>query len=204
MTQFFYNLSKWRKLVEGEVLHYSNPMPRTVRLEVNSPERTRLMVSEPRTGEFDFLAVVDGRDCIEFSADGPFDLTIDEGELFLYTIDSTDWSVEAAGFESFTKIVERRTRNPELEYMMEMTYRNMEKRFAQQQRELEQQFERRLARRDARAAAAAASEEKPDKSGGTGDGGKAGSKQREAIGDAPDLGAEVVGAPDEPAKPKAK
>jgi len=153
--QRMFNLAKWRTITEGEMIAFATERPRQVRLEVNSPDRVRLFVQEG-TNEPAFLARVEGRDTIEFSADGPFELTVTGGDCAFYTADGDDWSVAPVEDTTFTKIVERRMRNPELEYMMAMSHRNMEVRLEQQAIEMERRFERSLALRDAERAAAPA------------------------------------------------
>ena len=136
------NLDKWTRLSTKDSIRFSNTMPRTVRLQVNSPDVARLWV-EPHTdegsGELQFLARVVGLDVIEFSAPGAFSLFAEGEDVFIYTADGADVSLVNEAPESFTKIVERRRRNPELEYMMAIQNRNMEKRLAEL---AEEQFRR--------------------------------------------------------------
>lgn len=199
MTQFLYNLKKWKRFTEGEVLHYSNPNPRTVRLEINAADTVRLFIADPPGADAEFMAVVYGRDTIEFSADGPFDIVLDGGDCMLYTNDSTDWQVDTVDFQSFTRVVERRVRNPEQELMMFMAHQNMERRLAAQADELAEQFERRLAKRDAENAAALAKAER-DKGASNKDGADNGGAKRQNVGNAPKLEGD---GPDD-SKPKAK
>lgn len=149
--QRIFNLDKWRTILEGEFIEFLSDRPRTVRLEVNARDRVRLFVQQ-EGGEPAFLAIVEGRDTVEFSANGAFDLYVEGGECAVYTADGDDWSVAEVDAVTFTKIVERRIRNPELELMMAITRQNMETRLAAQSAEMERRFEATLARRDAASA----------------------------------------------------
>lgn len=142
--QRMFNLSKWRVVTEGEMIRFESSHPRTVRLEVNSPDRAKLLLHEEERDPC-FLAVVNGRDAIEFSADGTFEITVTGSDVYFYTAEGDDWSVEPVDGRTFTRIVERRSRNPEMELMMHMAMTNMERRLDQQAAELERRFERRAA-----------------------------------------------------------
>lgn len=147
--QKVYNLSKWIELPHGARLQFTTDRPRTVRFEVNAPREVALYVADDvrpeGDGECRFLALVKGRDTIEFSADGAFSLVTagDEHEpIMVFTADGDDVALELAAPESFTKIVERRRRNPELEYMVSVMERNMHARLQQQAAEFERRFQR--------------------------------------------------------------
>jgi len=144
--QRMYNLDKWSTLSGGDGLVFVNPKPRTVRLEVKSIEKSPLFVVEPDTGLVHFLALVEGRDTLEFSSNGAFQLTTQEGHVVdVYTADGDDVSMKVVDPQSFTKVVERRARNPELEIIASTMMRNMERRFEQQAYELEAMYARRAA-----------------------------------------------------------
>lgn len=145
--QRMFNLSKWQRIAEGELVSFCGERPRTVRLEVNAPERVKLYVTEGKA-EPVFLAAVEGRDTVEFSSDGAFDLYVVGGEISVFTAEGQDWTVQSVSNATFTKIVERRIRNPELEYMMAVTYANMEKRLAAQSAELDRRLQARIAGTD--------------------------------------------------------
>jgi hypothetical protein len=135
-------------VAEGQVLTFENPEPRRVRLEVNSSAETALFYC-PADGEVQFLALVHGRDTLEFYVDGAFAVTVesDSNPVNIYTSDGDDISIEIPDAVILTKIAERRRRNPEMEQMALLMQRNMDRRIAQQHAE----FERLLAARDARA-----------------------------------------------------
>lgn len=142
--QRMFNLDKWERLKEGEGLEFSNPRPRNVRLEVNAPVRTALYVVDPE-GEVHFLALVEGRDTVEWGSSGAFQLTVEGADVMVYTADGADIAQRVIAPVIFTKIAERRRRNPELEYIAHQMQLNMERRLEQQAGELEQLFIRRAA-----------------------------------------------------------
>lgn len=153
MTIQLMDLRKWFHLDQGEVAEFHKENARTVRIDINTPVSTLLYIKQKGDKEEQFLAVVYGRDRIEFSVDGPFDLWSDTGELWFYTVDGADFTVSVVDHASFTRIVERRVRNPELEFMMHTMYQNMERRLAATADELKEQYERRERQRSAAAAA---------------------------------------------------
>lgn len=161
------NVDKWFILESGKTLNFENPLPRKVRLEVNAEGDARLYYVDGN-GETTFLALVRGRDVIEFYNHGEFGVMADGVDVWLYTIDGEDVSFEIPEAETFTKLVERRTRNPEVEMMQYMMKQNMQAMLDAQRSEMEQL----LNRRDAAARAAA---EKPAPSGD----GEAAGKQSE-------------------------
>lgn len=141
--QKFYELSKWQKLVAGEVATFASTAVRRVRLEVNSPGHAEMSIEQ---GKAAFVFHVFGRDVVEFVAEGAFALYASE-DVWIYTADGKDWSVAPVDDTTFTRIVERRERNPQLEYMMAIANQNMERRLAEQARS----YDALLAARDARA-----------------------------------------------------
>lgn len=140
--QRMFNLTKWRWMTDGEVMTFAGSGARLVKLEVNSPDKCRLFITHG--GKTEFLAQVEGRDTIEFSIEGPFEVVAIGGELAFYTADGADWSVEPVDDQTFTRIVERKMRNPELELMMALANRNMEKRLEAAQRETERRLLQRI------------------------------------------------------------
>lgn len=143
--QKLYELSKWSRVEAGEVITFPGENVRRVRLEVSAPLRTILtLASAGKTVE----TVVFGREVIELTAEGPLEVTSMEG-LFWYSADGKDWSVAPVDDTTFTQIVERRIRNPEMEYMMYLQQVNMEKRLAAQAADYERLLKASTDRRDA-------------------------------------------------------
>lgn len=141
--QRLFNLSKWTELRDGEALPFKGARPRTVRLELNAPDEVSLYSVE--NGEPIFLALVRGRDVVEFAPDGEFALAVEGGTVFVYTADGQDVHSIAPDPVIFTKIAERRRRDPAMELMMYEMNRNIEKRLQAQHAD----FERIIAAREA-------------------------------------------------------
>ncbi|MGB3645285.1 MAG: hypothetical protein WBA15_12475 [Mesorhizobium sp.] len=134
------SLSRWRALEAGSVLTLpGGKVERRIRLQVNSPGRAALYVVGDG-GEMSFLAAPDGRDVVEFSAAGDVRLTTTAQDVFCHVaeLEPTSFVVEDA--ETYTKVMQRRSRNPELEQMMFLMNLNMDRRLAAQAA----QFEERL------------------------------------------------------------
>lgn len=154
--QRIFNVDKWTFIEIGQVLEFPLERPRLVRLEVNAPDVALLYVLDA-AGSAKFLARVSGRDTVEFVSPGAFSLSVTDGACAVYTVDGTVGHRTVEAPQSFTTIVERRKRNPELDAMMRMMNHNIERRLAQQAGELQAQFERRAKDAEARKAAIAAS-----------------------------------------------
>lgn len=184
--QKLWNLDKWATVAVGEVITFTSDHVRTVRLEVNAQGTAELYVELPEQDDAIFLALVTGRDVIEWSQDGPFNLIVDGAPVRIYTADGQDWSVDPVDDATFTKVVERRARNVELETMMFTAMQNIERR----QNLMAEENERRLLglidQANARAEAASA-ETVRVKAESAADGGNSGAKpEKAADGGAPD------------------
>lgn len=142
--QRLHNINKWRHLVEGNAYSFANTRKRNVRLEVNAPLEVCLTVIDDQ-GESFFLALVKGRDTVEFVSTGKIAIAVEGGDIWLYTEDSDDISSVVIDPVKFTRIAERRQRNPELEFIAAQMNRNMQRNLEKQAFEIEQRFARRLA-----------------------------------------------------------
>lgn len=129
------NLDKWQHLVGGEMISFSNPNPRMVRIEVNAPFETRLYVTQD-AGEPVFLALVTGLNGVSFGVNGAFTLYGD-GDFSVYSAEMESVAFHVLDPVIFTEIANRRARNPELEYVTQKMQENMERRLAQVSRGFE-------------------------------------------------------------------
>ena len=145
------NVDKWFVLEQGKTLNFENVAPRKIRLDVNAEAAARLYYVDTE-GQITFLAAVQGRDVVEFYNHGEFGVTAEGADVWLYTIDGEDISFSIPEAETFTKLVERRTRNPEVEMMQYMMKANMQAMMDAQRGEMA----RLLDQRDAAARASAA------------------------------------------------
>lgn len=144
--QRIYNVENWVVIEPGQVLEYPSERPRLVRLEVNSSGESQLYMLNAANEAF-FLALVKGRDTIEFVSSGKFSLSVAGTECSVYTVDGSNIAHTVEAPVSFTRIVERRRRNPELEYIAAQMQANMARMLAQQSEEREKVYERREAAR---------------------------------------------------------
>lgn len=133
------NLSRWVVLDEGQRVDFPNPKPRVVRLDVNAPSAACLYIFTDPNGEESadplFLARVEGRDLVEFHSEGAFGLTVEGGSVNLYTVDGDDPSFRLVEPQAFVKVIERRRRNPEVEFIMHKMQQNLDRRMEQQAHE---------------------------------------------------------------------
>lgn len=143
--QTIYNLDKWFRLDEGAKLLMKGGRARKVVLEVNSPAEAALYVDVAGVDPI-FLALVKGRDKVEFYAPGQedFHLMVEGCSVFLYTVDGIDISAVSDGSESFVRIIERKPRNRELELMQYEMRANMQRMLDKQAGEYARLIESRL------------------------------------------------------------
>lgn len=170
--QKIYNVENWVVIEPGQVLEYPADRPRLVRLEVNAAAESQLYMLNASNEAF-FLALVKGRDTIEFVSSGKFSLSVAENACSVYTVDGSNISHTVEAPVSFTRIVERRRRNPELEIIAAQMAANMNRIIEQQANEREAEYARRdrarqhQAAREAQAARLAGSVEKEPEQAGT-------------------------------------
>lgn len=207
-----HNLSKWRFLREGEGINFDNPRRRLVSLEVNCPDRVAFYVVQDleqiernpelledvelgrgRQGDpveevkggrgVVFIGTALGRDRFEFNVDGAFELVVHGGNAYVYSADSQEIAAHIVAPIVFTRIANRRQRNPHLE-MIEYQMRLNQARF---QQELREEADRRMRDLEGRYAAQRGERTAPD---GTGQNrpGAAGDDSQ-----APDGGAGAIG-----------
>lgn len=123
---------------DGLVLE-GGEFPREVRLEVNCDQPCHLAVRVP-DGDSRFLAVVEGRETVVFTIEEPCILWSScDGELRWWTVELEAASI-VSDAETYTKIAERRTRNPELERVARKMQENAERRMAALMREMDAKF----------------------------------------------------------------
>lgn len=135
MVQRLFDLTKWTTVEDGQVYWLNGAKVREVRLEINAPDIARLWI-EAEGSERRFLALVEGRDAIEFVARGPVGLSIEGGPIEVYTIDGEDISVRAEDAVSHTKVMQRQRRSPEFDKVAAELRFNMERRLARQADEI--------------------------------------------------------------------
>lgn len=156
-----FNLRKWATLTEGSALSYAAARPRVVKFEVNAPGEVMLHLRYPDgafqqvpnenglgtqvveiipPGAMYFLATVKGRETLETFVDANFELVGEGGTCFLYTADGDDVSSVVLDPVIFTKIAERRARNPEIEAIERRMYLNQQLRLDQQMADMERRY----------------------------------------------------------------
>lgn len=155
--QRMFNLRKWTTLAEGAGLSFKSMRARVVKLDVNSETEVSLYIQYPdgvftydidgtvveevvAPGSTYFLALVKGRDTLETFVDGKFDLLVQGGNLAVYTADGDDVHATVVDPVIFTRIAERKARNPELEAIERRMYLNQERRLASQMADMDRRY----------------------------------------------------------------
>jgi hypothetical protein len=139
MTIKLNSLARWQMLAPGgaiELAHTSDS-GRRVRLHVNCAAPTTFYV-EDADGPRLLAAVPAGLETIEFSAAGNFAVFAGEGsgEVHYQTAEGEPTFARVVDPVIFTKLAQRRHRNPEIEEVMMRMQANMERRFALQANEI--------------------------------------------------------------------
>lgn len=162
MTIRVHNVTKWIHLPEGNALTFPQDKPRTVILEVNCPQETAFYIRQDREavesdperiadkeagrrrsfefsededaeGILTFIGLVTGRERIEFGVSGPFELLAEGGGCYVYTADGLQMETHVVAPVIFTRIANRKQRNPHLE-MIQYQMRINQQRFEEQMR----------------------------------------------------------------------
>nr|QJB21439.1 MAG: hypothetical protein [Microvirus sp.] len=123
-------VSRFVRCPEGQGLELPGER-RRVRLEVNTSAPCQIML---QTGPDDmrFLVNVNGRETVQFIAPGPVTLWPDcDGEVWWWTSEMETTATVIEEPEIFTKIAERKPRNPELERIAAKMQENADRRMAQ-------------------------------------------------------------------------
>lgn len=146
MTIKLNTLARWHDLPAGQQIWFGQEgePARLVRLHVNLSHPTVFNI-EDAYGPRLLCAVPAGVETIEFSAEGRFSVFPDanSGEVQFQTAELEPAFAEIADPKIFTKIANRRHRNPELEEIMYRMNLNMERRLADQAEQFEAALERR-------------------------------------------------------------
>lgn len=198
------SLARWACLDPKDAIAFegNKDNERLIRLHLNLEAVTSFYIQDDERGTNFLCTMQPGMDVLEFYCAGDFRVFAEEGSGVVHyqSADLEPTFAEVVDPVIFTKIANRRHRNPELEEMMFRMNQNLERRLAQQAGELEAAFARRrqeeengrpaeTVKSDAPGTVAGSGgeqvpEQKPDgeKSGEAGGGGSSGEQQSGAGG----------------------
>lgn len=138
------DLTQFQELDGDKIAPFTSDRPRTVRITFNAPQRTVINVipldpdgSMPEDRDPLFLAVVEGLEEVEFYAMGSFALACEADRVWFRTVDGAEVAAVVPDAETFTRIHERRVRNPEIEALQHVMQQSFERRMAPMLREAE-------------------------------------------------------------------
>lgn len=134
------SIERWEHLAKGQTLTLPGGASRRVRLNVNSPGVAILHVVN-EDGELQFLAAPQFRDVVEFAMAGDIRLTTESEDVYFYTAENEPTFTIIDNAEVFTRIANRAARNPDLEHLMYLQERNMQRRFAQMEQAVNQRVQ---------------------------------------------------------------
>lgn len=130
------NLDKWRCLKPGSALDLGGDVQRKFRFEVNCVAPTRFDVLDG--DRLTFVAVVQGLEVLEFTAGaGASLIPTSDDEVWYFTNDGDEIATGAsAEAVPFTRIMQRKARNRELEFMMMKAEQRINRRMQEQAAEV--------------------------------------------------------------------
>lgn len=124
-------LDRWSLMKPEEGVVFEGRHARKIRLHVNAPDVARLYLVDGKRRRF--LARFCGLDVIEFVAAGNVQIATMDDDVWFYCAEQEPTHREVVDPVVFTKIAQRKSRNPELEQMMFLMNQNIERRFAAQE-----------------------------------------------------------------------
>lgn len=147
MTIKLNSLDRWKELPPGQSINFDHGVEgqeRRIRLHLNLADQTAFYV-ENKDGPRFLCVAGPGLETVEFSAFGKIAVMAEDASDSVHYQTAEDEPTFAVVVDPviFTKIANRRHRNPELEEMMFRMNQNMERRLAQQAGEIEAAFARR-------------------------------------------------------------
>lgn len=147
MTVKLNSLIRWSVLDGAEAISFegTGAAERRVRIDFNLESVTTFFIGDV-DGENFLCTIGPGLETVEFNVSGAFKVYAEEGSGIVHYQCSGQEpvAVEIVDPVIFTKIAQRRTRNPELEEMMHRMQLNVERRMASQAEELAAFYERRM------------------------------------------------------------
>lgn len=129
------NLDRWSLVMPGTGVEFDRPEVRTVRIELNAEMPAAISIVRDG-GDVQYLCTASGLTLVEFAEGGRFEIIAD-APVWMYSAEFEKLTFTVPDPVIFTAIAQRRARNPELEYMMSVMQKNMDKRFAQLDHERE-------------------------------------------------------------------
>lgn len=135
------NLTSWKPVNPGDGILLPGKK-RRVRIAFNTQAATKVVALQ--RNEVYVLGVVTGMQEYEFGASGDVEIHLDTDQVALWRTDDGVQTATQPSTDSFTKMMERKERNPELEYMMYMAEQNAKRRSDQMLASAEAMIERRL------------------------------------------------------------
>lgn len=130
------DIGKFVPVKEKEGIELLLEKHRVVVLELNTAGPCQLVLqraTKDGKGSMQFLANVDGRETVKFTADGPCIVwpDADGAEVRYYTSELTSSHVAVPDAETYTRLADLKPKNTEVQRMMALALRNQERRFAE-------------------------------------------------------------------------
>lgn len=122
---------QWQEVNVGQRVEFVSDHDelRAVRMLVNAPSPAQIYVQQDGEKPY-FVARVEGLEEVVFEIRGSYHLMPFGSEIWIDTIDGSKGGLEVVDDASFTTIMTRKVRNPEVEIMERLMHENINRRFA--------------------------------------------------------------------------
>lgn len=127
-------LARWVP-VSDKGIKFPVKEPRKIRLEVLAENPAKLYVTDGKAKPV-YIGSFEGYDVVQFNVAGDAKLQADGAGVMVWSGEFQDQIIEIPEAVSFTRMMTRRQRNPELEQLQLRMQQNMERRLAQVQRDV--------------------------------------------------------------------
>lgn len=148
MTVKLNSLARWSALAPDQAIVFegTDVGERRVRINFNLEGVTSFFIGDDERGENFLCTVGPGLETVEFNVAGTFKVYAEDGSGIVHyqSADLEPTFSEVVDPVIFTRIANRRHRNPELEEMMFRMNQNMERRYAAQAQEMQAAFDRQM------------------------------------------------------------
>lgn len=127
-------LTRWVEVTDKGI-KFPHDEPRKIRLEVLAEKEESLYVKDGKDEPF-YIGTFHGYDVVQFNVRGPCSIQATGAGVKVFTPEFQSHVIEIPDAVSFTRMVERRVRNPELERIELKMRQNMEHRLRQVEKDV--------------------------------------------------------------------
>lgn len=142
-------LTRWVEVTDKGV-RFPNEVPRKIRLEVLAEKEESLYIKDGKDKPF-YIGTFHGYDVVQFNVQSDCSLQATGAGVKVFTTEFQSEVIELPDAVSFTRLVQRRVRNPELEMIEHKMRQNMERRLRQVEKDVTLRVSQRMREENAKA-----------------------------------------------------